>query len=144
MEIDRISEFMRIMQLIHKSNANLKAQTGIPQSEFMVLQRIACGQKENSEGITISELSNMVQISKPAVSQVVNALEEKNLVERITTKKDRRVVFVVLTKEGENTISEIHKLMSGKLNSVLERMGEQNSADFLRLFKQFAEIMSEV
>lgn len=145
MENDYIRQFSQIMHRMHRSDLTLRLNTGFSRSEFGLMNFIACHQKkEQSEGVTISEISEFIQISKPAISQIVNALEEKELVQRLTTKKDRRVVYVSLTEKGQSELSHMKSMINGRILSVLEKMGEEDASQFIQLLDKFSQIMSEV
>lgn len=142
-ETDRIQQLAQIMQRLHKNNQQLKIQNGIAHSEYMILQFIYCAQNKGTS-TTISELSEVVQISKPAVSQMINALESKQWVERQPSKQDRRIVHVVLTEQGLEIVNTIRAFLSNRLILILEKMGAEDADDFLRLLDKFTNIMSEV
>lgn len=145
METDKIRQLMKIMQRIHKSNQTFKMETGIPQSEYAVMNAIACrSMAKGQEGLTITEISEAILISKPGVSQVVNALEERNYVKRATTKKDRRIVYVELTDEGQETLKKMREAINERILGILEKMGEEDSETLLKLLDKFSLIMSEV
>ncbi len=143
MKSDRINEFLKIMQRLHKNSLRFKSQTGIPHTEFHILQYLA-NHEQKETGVSISEISENIEISKPAVSQLVNALEEKGLVERVTTKKDRRVVYVVSTEAGMTLVKNTRKGMNARVEAILDQMGDEDAAEFLRLFDKFSQIMSEL
>lgn len=143
MESTRINEFLKIMQMLHKNGQRFRTENGIPHTEFHVLQYLVC-REDRTEGVSIADLTEHVQISKPAVSQLINSMEEKGLVERVTTKKDRRVVLVTITDAGVALMQEKRKGMNAKIEAILEKMGDEDAAAFLKLFDKFAQIMSEI
>ena len=57
--------------------------------------------------ISVSDLAEARQISRPAVSQAINALVEKGLVARQQSKDDRRFVQLELTPAGTEMINTI-------------------------------------
>ncbi len=67
--------------------------------QFHILRHIRKGYT------TISELAAAKHISRPAVSQAVNALVAKNLVTRQHGVKDRRSVSLELTQEGSDLLN---------------------------------------
>lgn len=140
MNRDRVSQFVAIMQRMHKNNLNYKHKMGMPHGEFSMMQTIRHNDK--GDGVTMSELSEFSQITKPAVSQIINVLEDKGYVERVTTKKDRRIVRVSLTEEGERAVKASCEIASRKLNKVLDRMGQEDADAFLELLDKFSTIVS--
>lgn len=58
-------------------------------------------------GIKVSELSRVVSISMPGVSQTISTLEKHGYVERIASNKDRRLVYVNLTEAGKQLETDV-------------------------------------
>lgn len=140
MNQDRVSQFVAIMQRMHKNNLNFKHKMGMPHGEFTMMQTIR--HHDKGEGVTISELSEYSQITKPAVSQIINVIEEKGFVERVTTKQDRRVVRVRMTEAGEAAVKASCAIASRKLDKVLEKMGHEDADAFLKLLDKFSMAVS--
>lgn len=141
MDMRKAHKVVQIMQKFYKSTVNLKNIIEIPRSEFMMLKLIKSHSDEN-EGITVSMISELMEISKPAVSQMINVLEEKGYVERVTTKKDRRVVHVRLTEKGEKCLKKAMDSYMKNISVIFEKMGEDDAAEFLRLLEKFYQIAS--
>jgi len=55
--------------------------------------------KENLN-LQVKELAQLLGVSSPTVVSRLNNLEEKNYIERVRTKKDRRIVTIKLTDFG--------------------------------------------
>jgi DNA-binding MarR family transcriptional regulator len=141
MQEEIVKKFTTAMKRLksNKFNYNL----GMPHSEFMIMQVIHCQTKDNqsSEALTLTELSEIVQISKAAVSQIISALEEKGFIERSTPKKDRRIVYVKLTEEGEKTFEASMVIATKRLSFILEKLGQEDAETFIRLLDKFAELV---
>ncbi len=71
---------------------------------------------------TTSQLAKEFSVSPSAVSQMVDQLIEKNLVERIDDEHDRRVTNIKLSSGGKTLFEEIHEKfldhIEGKFSSV--------------------------
>jgi DNA-binding MarR family transcriptional regulator len=52
----------------------------------------------------VSRLAELEQVSAPAITKLVNALEEQGLVWRAAAENDRRVVLVTATTAGERLL----------------------------------------
>lgn len=141
MDNPNAEKIYQIMQRFQKIRAGRKPVGGMPHGEIMMLKRIRMNSSD-AEGITISALSELMEITKPAVSQIINALEDKGYVERVTRKNDRRLVYVRLTEYGEECLNREFRLMMEKMNRVFAQMGEKDTEELLRLMeKLFAIIM---
>jgi DNA-binding MarR family transcriptional regulator len=84
---------------------NLRAiatdQFNISVEQFHILRHIRKGQK------SVSELAEIKQISRPAISQAVEVLVEKGLITRKQSKGDRRYVELELTDQGKDLLNAI-------------------------------------
>ncbi len=69
--------------------------------QFHILRHIRKGFQ------SVSELASVRQISRPAVSQAVDALVEKGLISRRQDTQDRRYVHLRLTASGEELLNKI-------------------------------------
>ena len=61
---------------------------------------LSCISHEGSMGITHSDLSRRLMLSKAPITAIVDRLERAGRVQRVADKNDRRVSRVVITSEG--------------------------------------------
>lgn len=141
MEDNKLEQFNKIMQSLHKFKLNVKDVCNIQHSEFPVLKLLS---KRKDKPVTITEISEKIQISKPAVSQIINALEDKGFVNRVYTKTDRRVVYVEITEKGTEAIEEAVKKRNEKINELLKQLGEEDAESFIRLLGKIANILGDL
>jgi DNA-binding MarR family transcriptional regulator len=86
------------------------------------------------KGITsASELAEIRQISRPAISQAVDLLVEKGLISRQQDADDRRYIHLALTPNGDDLLNQIFKAnrawMSEKFASLSpDEMSQINDA----------------
>ncbi|MBB6063180.1 DNA-binding MarR family transcriptional regulator [Thermosipho japonicus] len=66
-------------------------------NEFYVFLFIAL-----NKDVTMKECSQKLNLSKSTVTVIIDKLEHENLVKRKRSSKDRRKIFLILTKKGEN------------------------------------------
>lgn len=123
--------------------------SGLPQGEFFMLHNIDVIAKRNAAhdtltGARVSELSAKVQMSMPAVSQMLNSLQGKGYVKRIAAENDRRVVYVVLTEKGRELLGKTMRDFLMRLEEVVAIFGEDNTNRLASLFDEFCEAIEEV
>lgn len=63
---------------------------------------------EETGVMSVTELAKALMISKPNVTPIVQKLVDKGFVERFQDKKDRRYIYIKLTKDGMAFLSR-HK-----------------------------------
>lgn len=110
---------------------------GLTHSEAILIFAIERHNKENSEGIKTSELSQILHVAAPTITQQINALERRGYVERNADKNDRRAVRIKLTDKGENMLNELHKSFYKAINGLVEYLGDEKT-------NQLSELLSEV
>ncbi|HEY4389747.1 MAG TPA: MarR family transcriptional regulator [Paenibacillus sp.] len=124
----------------------------VPRGEFVLMNVISKmmhkhaldSEGDDKPGIKVSELSNKMKISPPSVSQMVNSLEEKGLVERLTTRNDRRVVYVNLTEEGRSILKQTTDHFLTFSNEIARRLGHEETDHLIRLFNRLNTIVGEM
>ena len=61
----------------------------------------------NLKGASQKKCGEISTKDKTAVTRIINTLEEKNLVVRVSDQIDKRIKRIILTKKGENLFDEI-------------------------------------
>ncbi|HVJ07473.1 MAG TPA: MarR family transcriptional regulator [Acidisarcina sp.] len=76
---------------------------GLCLSDFMVLEVLL-----HKGPLTISAIGEKVLLASASMTSAIDRLEERGLVQRKSSKEDRRIRIVQLTPKGEELISEIY------------------------------------
>jgi DNA-binding MarR family transcriptional regulator len=108
-------------------------QFDISVEQFHVLRHIR-------KGLTsVSELADVRQISRSAVSQAVELLVEKGLITRRQEANDRRFVHLALTPQGEDLLNRVFQQ-----NRVwmMEKMASISPEDLTRIIESLAMLKS--
>lgn len=132
------AEFMNAA--IRFKKAGMPAPKGNPirTGEVFVLERIS----ENS--VSMTEIQSSLFMTKPAVSQILNSLERRGLIRREIDPSDRRRIMVTLTGSGKRFIAAKRNEMDCMLDRILDRLGEENTREFIRLLNILADISEEI
>ncbi len=92
----------------------------------------------DSEGINITQIAKMRGITKGAVSQMVNKLVDRNLMEKRVSPDSDAAVCLYLTKKGKKTRDE-HRKMHESMGTMYEAMLDQIPESTLDSMRQFLE-----
>lgn len=84
-------------------------------SEVHLLEAVA---KAGSEGRSISDIADDLRITLPSVTIAINKLVKKGYVQKVKNSADGRMVFVVLTAEGQK-MELVHRYFHKRLVSNL-------------------------
>jgi DNA-binding MarR family transcriptional regulator len=116
---------------------------GCTPSEIRVLICIKRGGGTLLPQMTVSEISKHLSVTPPSITQILNTLEARGLLERHMDTADRRVIMVNLTKQGEQVTEQADEAFSATMKGLIDYLGEQQSsqlADLLfKVFRYFAE-----
>jgi DNA-binding MarR family transcriptional regulator len=85
---------------------------------------------ERSE-LSIRELSDRLEISHPAASQLVSGLKNKGLVASSPSKIDGRMQLITLTVKGRSVLGRVKPVWSAIISAMEELAGEHPGCDTL-------------
>jgi DNA-binding MarR family transcriptional regulator len=143
---DLAQELLEAFFQFRKLNLKHAPLAGLTPSEMRMLFHLRRMAKAEAAGAgpKVTEISGMMQVAPPTVTQLVTELESRGYVERAMDRDDRRAVRVSLTKKGELIIVQIHDDFVASFKGLVEYLGEEQSkqlADLLsRAFTYFNEV----
>ena len=85
---------------------------------------------------TAADISRMGCHDTGAVTRLIDRLEAKNLLRRVRSEADRRIVNLELTQEGEQVSGEVPKILSELANQVLAGFSEEEFLLFRNLLER--------
>ena len=92
---------------------------------------------------TITELATGLAVGLPAVSEMIDRLEDRGFVERAVDDRDRRRVVVNLTSESDSVARRIHDLRREQVRLALSRLHPGERASFLASLRVLADVLRE-
>lgn len=147
MEQSQKEALMQSLHRLKKVHTWFTMPPEISRGEFFMLHKISHLSRDASPekpGAKITDLSVAAEMSKPAVSQMLNSLEDKNMIERVTTKSDRRVVFVRLTEQGQKQLKATIESLNRLMEQVVDELGPEDTAELTRLFEKLHGIIERM
>lgn len=122
------------LKRLHKQGSPI---TGLTHSESMIIFCIEKQVKTEKDGIKTSELSNILKVASPTITQQINNLESKGYVGRSADKSDRRVVRIKLTEKGNLVLKQVKKEFRDAVEGLAGYLGDEKT-------NQLSELISEV
>lgn len=118
----------------------LSQNLGISTQQWLILLHLGndpnieyINKRDNSKPILASDLAESLNVSRPNITNLLNVLIEKGLVDQVGEKKDKRRKHLVLTQKGVDTL-ELLQPQREMLNSDLFiNLTETEKASFLSL-----------
>ena len=100
--------------------------------------------EQEDRRMTAGEICRLLDMKTPRIAAVLGSLEKKGLIDRSEDAEDRRRVIVSLNDEGKAICLRKKKEAAGYLQRMLERLGEKDAQEFVRLMCRVHEIMPEI
>lgn len=101
-------------------------------------------QDPTAQQVAIGDLVKRIGVSKPAITQNINKLEDKGLVQRVTLKSDRRATYVQFTDKGTQLFDNQNKNIKCMMQNITDKMGKDDTEEFIRLLDKFKDVMKEI
>ena len=108
--------------------------------EGALLTHLALGHN----GATAGELRQALEVGSSRVANALKHLEAQGLIHRAASEEDGRVVQVFLTQKGRDFITKRYQRLLHRVNLVLDELGEEDSAEYLRLTRKLIQAMATV
>ena len=96
------------------------------------------------ESHTIGSLADSICAAGTNISAMCKKLEGQGLLERVRNREDERVVRVVLTKLGKETVLEIDRLFNEKISQYLTGENEESFNDIILGLQKLNEILQRM
>jgi len=129
--------FHALGQMMHANRlavARMSADSGANHREIVALA-LVCQQ----DGLTQKELGEILHLSPPRVSIIVDSLAESGSVERRTDNEDRRVVRLYATAEGRQREKSQRDLLGDYVNRTIGALPAHDRIELARLLRELAE-----
>ncbi|GAC1356014.1 MAG: MarR family transcriptional regulator [Ktedonobacteraceae bacterium] len=121
----------------HKAEWHEHSIAGCTPSEIKVLFCVRKGMKHNNSIITVSEISKILRVTSPTITQLLKKLEANCFVERHADATDRRVVRITLTEKGQSVAQQAEAEFRASLDGLIDHLGEEQC-------NQLADLLSRV
>ena len=135
-------DLFQLMKQFPRPKLKQSCIDGLTRSEYELLVMLVMSLEGDQQAFTVTEISNLLQITPAGVTHLVNPLEKAGYVERLHAPNDRRIVRIGLTRKGtqvaEALISEVRENLIGMIN----HLGEEDSKTLIRLLSKAIEFFT--
>lgn len=90
------------------------------------------------------DLATSLEVSKPAISKLLNSMEEKGLIRRERRDNDRKSVFIALTDKSISLLEEQKATASVVSKKIFAAMGMEKAKELLANMNLFYECYKKV
>lgn len=90
---------------------------------------------------TSSELAEVFDVQKSAITAIIQRLWEKGLIERTRDEKDRRVVYLTLTEKGNELYTKAEERIHNLVESLITKFDESEIQQFIETFEKLNQVL---
>jgi DNA-binding MarR family transcriptional regulator len=109
---------------------------GLTIPQVMVLKAI-----ESLGDVTVKRISGQVSLSQATVTTILNRLEDKGLIERVRSARDRRIVNARMTDAGQSMLSSAPPLLHEEFIRQFEALPSDQMETILASLQSVATMM---
>ncbi|WP_042462047.1 MarR family winged helix-turn-helix transcriptional regulator [Neobacillus dielmonensis] len=93
------------------------------------------------EGCTSSELADVFNVNKSAITAIIDRLEKKGFIQRTRDEQDRRVVYLTLTDVGRELFYETELRIHQLVSSFIEQFEPDEIERFIQTYEKLNQII---
>jgi DNA-binding MarR family transcriptional regulator len=93
--------------------------------------------------VSMTEISGRLEITKPAVTNLVDRLEEKKCLRRVPHAEDRRVILLEILPKGKKIITEIQGQSLDLLLKAYDRFSGKEHDIISRFYATVSKVMDD-
>ena len=132
---DFSDEIMRIVPVLLRELT--KRQEGIFSKSGLTLSNIIVLDILKEKGLcTMSELAQTLNLTTSAATGIVDKIIKEKLVRRERSRKDRRVVNVILVKKGAEMVRHMDSLRRKMMDEMYGALTDKERKEYLRMLKK--------
>lgn len=143
MDRELMGRFFTVMSRMKRMEFSASANSEMQLNELYILRNIigddsccnGCG-----TNLDVPQVQNELQISKPAVSYILNALEKKDYISREIDPADRRKISVTATQEGREAANQALRNYKEMWESLVDEFGEDDMRQLVELLTRLTEL----
>ncbi len=129
--VNDVDEVLKILVFLYTENRRftkkLAARASLTGPQLTVVKML-----ETMGDLSLSELSDAIRAQNSTVTGIVDRMEREEIVERVRSTEDRRVVRIHLTEKGCKLAAEIPLEPISIFRSALESLSPQEAKDLLK------------
>lgn len=137
-----LTDLIDVFQRFAKADWRKKTMWGgLKASEIRMLACIKQSNDKVGTGTTVTEISKILQVTSPTVTQMLNSLIAAGYVIRTADKTDRRITEITLTDKGDQlatkAIDRFHSIFKG----IIDQLGKEQSDQLIVMLSQVFEYL---
>ena len=111
----------------------------LSETEFKLISLVAEAQ-ENNYDLKLTEISEKLNVTRSAITQVTNKLVEKKYIEKYTLETNKKEIYL---KIGEKAIEQ-YNIVMGKIATFFERLFVEIGQEGIENIERYIEVAKKI
>lgn len=133
-----------VRQITWQSQKQLLQTLSRPEIGLTLPQMVTLFAIREAGPCRMSDLADITQQSAGTLTGIVDRLIEENLVGRVRNAEDRRVVQVMLTRQGEQRLALVEEARRADMDRILSRFSLEQLQDLAHLLQLLLDGINEL
>ena len=133
---DLLVALRRIIRATDLHSKRVSRESGLTVPQIVVLKSV----RDLGE-VTTSEISRRVSLSQATVTIILDRLEERGLVERYRSTRDRRIVHTRLTQQGRSALRNAPGLLHERFLEKFTGLSDRRQKEIVKALQKVADMM---
>ncbi|AIQ11680.1 MarR family winged helix-turn-helix transcriptional regulator [Paenibacillus durus] len=136
---------LKLLVVLSKANKAITDQAvkdvreyGLSPSEFMILEVLYTKGK-----IPMQQIGEKILITSGSITYNIDKLEKKNLLRRVPSNEDRRVIYAEITEAGNELFNRIFPEHAAKIHSLMKAVSQDEQQEAIVLLKKLGKQAKE-
>jgi MarR family 2-MHQ and catechol resistance regulon transcriptional repressor len=121
----------RAHKVIHECTNHFIQKNGINPTEFAVLELLYHKGKQ-----PLQQIGNKILLASGSITYVVDKLEGRGYISRVSSDTDRRVTYAEITKDGNKFMDELFPRHEEHLVELMNALSEEEKEQVIELLKK--------
>lgn len=121
----------RAHKVIHESTNHFFQENGLNPTEFAVLELLYHKGRQ-----PLQQIGNKILLASGSITYVVDKLEKRGYISRVSCDSDRRVTFAEITNEGNAFMDQLFPRHEKQLVELMGALSEEEKLEVIDLVKK--------
>lgn len=100
------------------------------------------GTVSETKGMRLADIAELLDVEAPLVTNLIDMLEKKGLVQRKGHSEDKRAKVITLTQQGSDLVPVIEEKAQKIVHTLFKDIPEQNQETYCEVLKHMAATLS--
>ncbi len=129
----------KFMRIFRKRNPFIYQVKELDKGENGILQTLFIYEEIYQKNLTPGELCEIQQLTSGRIASTLKNIEKKSFIKRMMAEDDRRKTIIQLTEKGKLVAKRIIDDIAMNINKMINKLGEHDSQEFLRILNRLYE-----